>query len=156
MQIEFTKEQYKNLIIANAISGWIFGILSDAIGKEYKKKNQISEELEKHLLKYAKDFGIGDFIDESEIVEGENYLDEWVTDKYIYPVIKDYVDFEVEDTISNELAWRDFQRDYTKEQIKEMEKKKGSDYFGPELYKYEKKYWDEFAKHGFSRLGIKE
>ena len=37
-----------------------------------------------------------------------------------------------------------------------MEKKKGSDYFGPELYKYEKKYWDEFAKHGFSRLGIKE
>lgn len=152
MRIEFTKDQYKNLIIINGISGWILGILSDAIeGNEYKEKCSKSEELENYLLGFAKDFGCETLTEE---FDGKKYLTEKTTDKYIYPVIEDYVDYEIQDGLANELAKRDFRRDHTKEEIKRMAKE-NSGYFGAALYDYEKKYWDEFEMNGYERLEIK-
>jgi hypothetical protein len=58
------------------------------------------------------------------------------------------------DGIANELAWRDFRRDHTEAELKKMSKE-NHDYFGVELYDYEKKYWDEFEKYGYKRLEIK-
>lgn len=57
--------------------------------------------------------------------------------------------------LANELAWRDFKRKHSNEEITEMSKENGG-YFGVPLYDYEKKYWDEFEKRGFERLEIRE
>ena len=66
-----------------------------------------------------------------------------------------YDDYVCEDNLSTKLAWRDFHEDNSPAEIKTMATKKKTDYFGPELYRYEKKYWDEFEKHGFARLRVK-
>ncbi len=155
MNIEFTKEQYKNLIVLVEIAGWPLGILSDAYeddNNKYEEKNDMAEELQNHLLKYAEDFSCKNLVEE---FNGKRYLKEEVTDKEIYPVIEDYVDFEMQDGLANELAKRDFRKEHTEEEIKKIAKENGG-YFGAVLHDYEKKYWDEFEKNGYERLEIRE
>lgn len=144
MQIDLTKEQYKNLMTMISISDGIVGILGDVIPeKDYKKLSGKTEELEAYFLGYASDFECDEFLDE-----------DFYEDK-IMPIINDFEEYSVHDNLSNELAWRDFRKDHTKKEMKEMAKENGG-YFGVALYDYEKKYWDEFDKHGYDRLVIKK
>ena len=137
----------------NGIAGWILGILSDAIGGgEYKEKNKKANELESYILRYAESFDFNDLVED---FNGEKSLNEKAVDKYIHPVVEDYAEFEIHDGLANKLAWRDFDREHTKEEIEKMAKENGG-YFGVALYDYEKKYWDEFEKNGYERLEIKE
>jgi hypothetical protein len=55
MNIELTKEQYRNLIYLSVIGNSVLGILGDDY-KGYKKQSLRCEELEDYLLKYAQDF----------------------------------------------------------------------------------------------------
>jgi len=154
MKIELTKEQYKNLIILVEIGGWPLGILSDAIedGEDYEKRNDKAEELQNYLLKYAEDFGCKDLVGE---FDGKRYLKEKIIDGDVYPVIEDYVDFEMQDGLANELAIRDFRQEHSEAEIKKMGKENGG-YFGVALYDYEKKYWEEFENYGYDRLEVKK
>lgn len=153
MKINITKEQYKNLIKGIAIANSVMGILGDAVSEEeYKSQSDDLEELENYLLQYADDFGCREFVQ----YDGECVIldDEFYEDK-IMSIMGDYEEYIAYDFFANELAWRDFKRDYSEEEIKKMAEKNG-DYFGVELYDYEKKYWDEFEENGVERVDVKK
>ncbi|OGY31401.1 MAG: hypothetical protein A3C02_01275 [Candidatus Andersenbacteria bacterium RIFCSPHIGHO2_02_FULL_45_11] len=153
MNIELTKKQYRDLIAAVAINDGIFGILGDTLPDTgYKKRSKETEKLESHLLQYAKDFDSSDL---SEDFEGRPVLDSEVYETKIMPILDDFEEFAIHDGLANKLAWRDFKREHTKADMEKMAKKNGG-YFGVVIYDYEKKYWDEFEKHEYSRLEIVE
>ena len=152
MKIELTKAQYRNLITMSAISTGVFGILGDMVDEKYKKQSKITDEMEDHLLGYAKQFGSEDLI---EKYEGKDVLSEEFYDQKIQPILTDYEEFSLYDGLSHELARRDFKKDYTPAEIKKMSEKNGG-YFGVEMYDYEKKYWDEFDEYEYDRLEIVE
>lgn len=112
------------------------------------------KDLEDYFLQFADSFGCREFAQESEY-ENRVILDDTFYENKILPTITDYEEFSVLETLSNELAWRDFRKDHSEKEIKEMAKKNGS-YFGVALYDYEKKYWDEFEKYAYERLAIQK
>lgn len=153
MKINITKEQYKELISMLAIANGIVGVLSDVLpGTEYKKRSNNMTDLENYFLQYATDYGhkgLTQKYDKDDILDDEFYENE------IMPIISDYEDYATHDNLANDLAWRDFRRDHTEEELDKMVEKNGG-YFGANLYDYEKKYWNEFDKNGFERLEIKK
>ncbi|MEI6498500.1 MAG: hypothetical protein WCO23_00910 [bacterium] len=151
MKIELTKEQYKNLIITNAIGNAVFGILGDSLeDTDYKTRSNTMDKLEDYLLSFAKEFDLNDLTEEfnNKTVLNEEYYEE-----KIQPILTDFEEVSLFDDLSNELAKRDFRRDHSRAEIREMTKENGG-YFGVEMYDYEKKYWDEFEKYGYDRLEI--
>lgn len=151
MKINITKKQYEELIKAVAIADGVLGILGDVTTeKNYKKQSEEMDDLENYFLQYADDFGCGEFaqMDGQAVI-----LDDEFYENKIMPIIDDYEDYASYDNLANKLAWRDFRRDHTEEEIEEMAKKNGG-FFGVELYDYEKKYWDEFDENEFERLEI--
>jgi hypothetical protein len=152
MQIELTKGQYKNLIRMVNTTNSILGLLSDHIEDErYKIMSKEAEVIENYLLSFAKDFECDDLV---ESWEGKIILND-KTNEQFHEILDDYDDFILFDSLVNKLAWRDFYRDHSESEIREMAKRNKS-YFGVELYDYEKKYWDEFEKYGYDRLEIKK
>ena len=155
MKINFSKDQYKQLIEMVATSNGLVGVLGDMLqDTDYKKRSKNMNDLESYLLQFAKEFGC------IELVQYDNYeervvLDDEYYEKEIYPIIKDYEEYVVYETLSNKLAWRDFYNDHTEVEIEKM-RRKNNGYFGVKLYDYEKKYWDEFEKYGYDRLVVKE
>jgi len=155
MNIEFTKEQYKDLIAMVALGNGIVGILGDVLpDTDYKKRSHKTEKLENYLVQFADEFGVKGIADK-ETFEDRVVLDDDYFGKKIMPVIFDYEDFATHDTLSKELAMRDFRNDHTEEEIKKMSEESGG-YLGVETFDYEKKYWDEFDEYGFERLEIVE
>lgn len=136
-----------------AIANGIVGVLGDALPEtDYKKRSKSMDDLENYFLQYAADFGHEGLAQE---YDGNDILDDEFYENEIYPIINDYEEFATHDTLSNELAWRDFRRDHTEAELEKMAEKNGG-YFGVALYDYEKKYWDEFDEHGYDRLEIEE
>lgn len=153
MKINITKQQYKELISMLAIANGIVGILGDVLPEtEYKKRSNRMTDLENYFLQYAGDYGhegLAQKYDREDILDDEFYENE------ILPIISDYDDYVTHDNLANDLAWRDFRRDHTQEELDKMAQENGG-YFGVALHDYEKKYWDEFEENGFERLEIKE
>lgn len=136
-----------------AVANSVIGILGDTMPeKDYKEKSVNMDDLEKYLLQFAKEMDCKEMIDE---FEGKIFLDDDFYSEIMDTIISDYDDHILFDSLANELAKRDFHRDHSKEEIKKMAKKNGG-YFGVALHDYEKKYWDEFEKHGMERLVIAE
>ena len=138
----------------SGIANSILGVLGDMTEGEadYKKRSDKMEELEEYFLQYAGDFGCDEFV---ETREGKNVFDDEMYEECILSIIDDYDEFVLFDSLANKLAWRDFNRDHTEEEMDNMAKENGG-YFGVAIYDYEKKYWDEFEKNGFDRLEVKD
>lgn len=155
MKINLSKDQYKQLIELIAISNGLLGVLGDALpDSNYKKRSKKMDDLESYLLQSAKEFGCPDLA-QYDSYDGKVILDDEYYENEIYPILEDYEDFAVHDTLSNKLAWRDFHNDHTEAEIEKM-RKENNGYFGVPLYDYEKKYWDEFDKYGYDRLVVKK
>lgn len=151
MKINITNKQYRELIIMSGIANAVLGILGDGIEEpDYKSQSKETEKLEEYLLQFANDFGCNDLVED---FEGKKVLKEKFFDKLIMAVLDDYDEIELFDGLANKLAWRDFRKDHTETEIQKMGGKTG--YLGPQLYNYEKKYWDEFENHDYNRLEIK-
>ncbi len=148
MKINITKKQYRQLIKATALANATLGMLGDTIeGSSYKQQSNDLEKLERYFLQYAKDS------DYEEVLDEDGYLDEDFYESAIMSILSEYDEYTVHTTLANKLAWRDFKKDHSEKEIEKMAQENGG-YFGVELHDYEKKYWDEFEKHGFSRLNL--
>jgi len=153
MKINITKEQYKELIDMLAIANGIVSVLGDVMPEtDYKKRSDKMDDIENHFLQFADDFGIVKLTQNNEY-EGKITLDDEYYENKILPIITDYEEFATQDTLSHELAWRDFRKEHSEKEMKEMKKENGG-YFGVNLYAYEKKYWDEFEENGYDGLEI--
>ena len=148
MKINITKKQYRQLIKVTALANATLGILGDTIeDSDYKQQSNDLEELERYFLQYAKDF------DYEEVLDEDGYLDEDFYESNIMSILSEYDEYTVHTTLANKLAWRDFKKDHSEKEIEKMAQENGG-YFGVELHDYEKKYWDEFEKHGFNRFSL--
>lgn len=155
MKINITKGQYNELITMVAIANGIVGVLGDVMPEaNYKKCSERMQDLENYFLQFADDFGSSELAQKSEHA-GKIILDDEFYENKILPIITDYEEFSTHDTLSSKLAWRDFQKDHSEREIKEMTKKNGG-YFGVVLYDYEKKYWKEFEEYDYERLEVKK
>jgi hypothetical protein len=153
MKINITKKQYKELISMLAIANGIVGVLGDTLPEtNYKKRSKKMKDLENYFLQYAADYGYDGLAQE---YDSEDILDDEFYENEILPIIMDYENYSAQDKLANELAWRDFRREHSKEELDAMAEKNGG-YFGVEMHDYEEKYWDEFNKNGFNRLEIKK
>lgn len=151
MKINITKKQYETLLKTIAVSQFVYGALGDFVDEKYKKESTKLEELERHLASHAKDFGFEEITEE---FEGERVIKmegDWYHS--IYEDIEEYDEYKLFQNLANKLGWRDFRRDHTKEEIDKMAEESGG-YLGVPLYDYEKKYYDEFSEHDYSRLEI--
>lgn len=151
MKVELTKEQYKNIIHFLGITSFIYGPLGDFVDEKYKKGSDDIDKIEDYLLNFAQDFDCQNI---TEKFDGRNVIKDEESDKYL-DVIREYDDYIFWDELANKLAWRDFEKEHSKEELAGMEKENGG-YFGVALYDYEKKYWDEAENYGIDRLEIQK
>src|SRR3989344_5230506 len=150
MKINISKIQYENIIKALEISSFVYGDLSDFVEEKYKKNVNTLENIQKDLLEYAKEF---DFDKNTENFEGkvilrEEYYSKLLDDLFLYD------DHQLFENLSNKLGLRDFNRNFTKEEIEKISEEHDG-YLGVPLYDFEKKYYDEFNEHEYDRLEIK-
>jgi len=110
------------------------------------------EKLEEYFLQYATDFSCENFVED---FEGKNVLKDSFLIKRIMSILDEYDEYQVFDSLVNKLAWRDFKREHSENEIVNMSKKNGG-YFGVEINEYEERYWKEFENFGVKRLEIVE
>jgi len=152
MKINITNKQYRALLTACGIADNILGYIGDSIQEpNYKPQAKEMDGLLSYLLQFAQDFGCEDL---TEDFDGKKVLTDDAEEEMIWPIAKDYDECILFNNLANKLAWRDFRKNHSETEIKKMGGKTG--YLGPQLYDYEKKYWDEFEKYDYDRLEIKE
>ncbi len=151
MKINISRTQYENIIKALEISSFVYGDLSDFVEEKYKTDVDILENVQKELLKYAKEFYFDKNTEnfEGKIILREEYYEKLLDDLFLYD------DHQLFENLADKLGWRDFEKKFTKEEIKKISEEH-SGYLGVPLYDFEKKYYDEFNEHGYDRLYIKE
>ena len=146
MKLDITNEQYRQLIKAFSLGKSVIDILSDGMeDSDYKGQSIELVALENHLLQYASDFNYAEIYHESGSLAEDYFV------STIMAIMDAYDEYTVHSLLVNKLAWRDFRKDHSQEEIDKMGKENFG-YFGVELDKYENKYWDEFSKHGMDRL----
>ncbi|MEK9175656.1 MAG: hypothetical protein AAB795_03660 [Patescibacteria group bacterium] len=151
MKININKTQYENIVKALEISSFVYGNLSDFVDEKYKKDVNTLENVQKDLLEHAKEFHFNKNTEnfEGKIILREEYYEKLLDDLFLYD------DHQLFENLANKLGWRDFKRKFTKEEIEKMSEKYNG-YLGVPIYDFEKKYYDEFNKHEYDRLEVKE
>ncbi len=148
MKINITKKQYHQLIKGISLANATLGILGDVSREsDYKSQSNELNELEDYLLQFAKDFDHVETLGESGSLDDDFYT------SAIMPILDDYDEYTTQTNLANKLAWRDFRKDHSEEEMQRMSEE-NSGYFGVEIHDYEKKYWDEFEAHEFDRLEV--
>lgn len=135
MKINISKRDYETIIKALDISEAVFGSLTDFVSESYREEYEGAKKAMSNLLKHSKDFKLDKIVEE---YEGELFLSDLNPD-FALNVLGEYVDLEIYQKLSNQLAWRDFRIKYSDEEIKKMDKS-GTGYYGVELYPFEKRY----------------
>ena len=145
MRIELTKEQFKEMLLAAMLYSWVRGGLVDSRGEDFKKY----EELEKYLLKIAKDNELQDLVEEfhdhlvptDELAElEEEIMEEYDDDIFWHELV-------------TRLGGRDFWRTVTPEERKTVEEKGWLPERVSGIYE---KYEKEFEERGLDRVRIDE
>ncbi len=148
MDIKLTKEQYRDLMHLIVAGNCVFGILGDAY-KGYKKQSLRCEELEDHLIGYAKDFNCEDLQDyyDGKLVVDENFW-EHIHEEFMDP----YNVNTFWNMLETELGKRDFKRTMTKEEGKFIEEHNG--WLPDRINDIYKLYEKEFDKNGVENIVV--
>ncbi|MBI1755077.1 hypothetical protein HYR65_02225 [Candidatus Azambacteria bacterium] len=146
MNIELTKEQYKELLLLVLLGSWVRGGVADMRG-EYGKE---MDELEEYLLREAKKFNCSDL---AEYFEGHIVPSDRLAKEY-EKIIEEYNDDEFWSQLSTRLGQRDFEKTISKEEKQHMKDNNGR--FPERIHTLYEEYDKEFEKHGIDRLEIKE
>ena len=110
MKIDLTKKQYIQLMKLVQIGNTVVSQLGDSVNEKHKSNADEYEELEQYFLTFAKDY-------DCEYMQDDTFFEEEAM-----PVLDEYDDFISVDHLANQLAWRDFKRTHTQEEIVKMEK----------------------------------
>lgn len=145
MQIDLSKEQLKEMLLAAMLYSFIRGGLADDKGEDFKKY----EELENYLLKVAEDNGFNDLIEKfhGQLIPSDE-LSELEEE-----IMSEYDDDALWSELITRLGRRDFFRTVTPAEDKEMKKR---DWLPDRAQEFFDKYNKEFEEYGAERLEIKE
>ena len=145
MQIEFTKKQFKEMLLASMFYSWIRGGLADRDGEDFEKFS----ELQNYLLEIAEKENMKDLF---ERFDGHLITHDKL-DKEQLEIIEDYNDDTFWHELTVALGKRDFFRTVTEEEKEELKK---NNWLPERIHEIYGKYDNEFEKHGIDRLEIKK
>ncbi len=147
MKIFFSKKEYKILLEMMEIANWV---LSSSEFEDAAQEDSYND-LEQKILSHAKSFGL-----EEHIVFDKRLNKYFTTQDFEERCILNHIDhYDNEifwDELVNRLAKRDLLKNHSEQEIKDMD---FTDYI-QKVDEHEKKYGQEFEKHGLERLVIKE
>lgn len=149
MEIEFTKEQFENLLKIVYLGNWMANAIhngdkDDPIHKEL-------EDIENYIFSFAKDFGFEKYVDDEDAKKGRFFpTNEF--DEIVQEYVEDYDEECFWDEIFHRLSNRDFDRKYTDKEISKMEMKERFEKEEP----FREKWGNELNNHGVERLEVKE
>lgn len=143
MKIEFTKEQYENLMKLVYLGEWM--VNSHRVFDERIKKY---DKLQKYIFSFAKDFGLEKYVDNRDFYPSGFFEEE--TD--INGLRDEYDEDAFWLELPNRLGERDFLKKYTEEDWKKMTREERFLKIQEFIIKWE----EELEKNGIKRLGIKE
>lgn len=145
MQIELSKEQFKEMLLATMLYSFIRGGLADDKGEDYKKY----EKLENYLLKIAEDNGFNNLVEkfQGHLIPSDELSE--LEEK----IMSEYDDDAFWHQLTTRLGRRDFWRTVTPAEKKEMKKR---DWLLDRAQEFFEKYDKEFEEYGVERLEIKE
>jgi len=146
MQIELTREQYRELVhtilagtyVREAVEEWQGSPDWERLGK-----------LEEYILSFAGQFASEDMV---QRVDGEWIPTTEVTDQ-MENTIDEYNDIEFWDQLSSRLGQRDAERTMTSQERRELET---MGQYPDRVYDFFNKWTEEFEEHGVDRLEVKE
>lgn len=147
MKIEFTEKQFRELLLAYLIGKYT----KDAVDElQDKYDHDKSGEIENYLLEQAEKNGLRDLVDHFQkwltpsdalSEESDRYTHEFGEDEFWHELI-------------TRLGQRDFEKEKTEDDIKQM--KENSGWYPEKIHDYYEKYENEFEKYGIDRLEINE
>jgi len=150
MKIELSKEQFINLLKVSNIANSVLGILGDVLsGTDYKKKSDETKDLEEYLLRYTKDFGCSDLIED---FHGKTLLKDKIYEK-IDEIVEDYDEYIFWSELEVRMGKRDFERTITEKEKQYIRENKG--WLPDRVHEIYEKYRQEFENHGIDRLELK-
>jgi hypothetical protein len=141
MKIEFTKEQYRDLIELLFLGNWLAnasrtGAKGDEIIEKYEK-------IEEYILSFAKHFKAEDIVKQ----EDDDYFTTMEFEESLMPLIGEYDDYTFWEQLSLKLAKRDLIREIGPvRQLRDEHRKR--------MYDLEEQYENEFEKNGLKNLVI--
>ena len=141
MDIEFTKEQYENLLKLVYLGDWLVNSFRTERVSEF-------EDLENHLYSFAKDSGLGRLVVFDE--DTKTHLPADSLEETVTHYIEAYDEDKFWDELCHSLGQRDFIRHYGQAAIRKM---KLEEMFQKEAG-FINKYAEEFEKHGLKNLEI--
>ncbi|MCD4704521.1 hypothetical protein K8R66_00410 [bacterium] len=147
MKIDFTKKQFETLLKMVYMGDWVVnGVRTGAKDDKFIKKYK---ELVKYIYFFARGFKLENYADEE--LDGA-----WPSRELEESEVRGYINYYDEDIfweeLASRLAMRDFHRDYTMEEIKDMDFSERIENDHP----YLERYWNEIDGFGLDRLEINE
>jgi len=150
-KIELSKEQFKTLLKVVYLGNWLAnanrnGNPGDPYLEEYRT-------IENYIFSFAKQFGLGEYVDEEEAASGNFYPTRiFEEEPDIQKIIKEYDEETFWDELIDHLGDRDFFRHYSEDEIQKMSQNERL----KKLYKFIDKWADEIDKYGIERLKIEK
>ena len=143
MKIEFTKDQFKNLIKLIYLGNWMINAFrTEDIVKEF-------EDLEGYIYSFAKEAGLDKYAIYDK--ESKKYYPTSALEEEVDQYIDEYKDETFWEELIYRLGGRDFVEKYGVEAIKKMTWEERIKKEHPFI----EKYADEFEKNGIANLVIK-
>lgn len=151
INIGFTKEQFEALLKLVYLGNWMANANRDGSPEDPHKKEY--EAIESYIFSFAKQFGLGEYVDDEEAEKGKFYPtrtfeEETDTQK----LVEEYDEDTFWDELINRLGERDFYRHCSKNEIQKMTRDERFE----KLYEFIDKWADEISENGIERLEIKD
>ena len=143
MQLEISKEQLKEMLLASLVYSWVYGGLADGRGEDFEQYHK----LENYLLSVAKVNGFSDLV---ENFRG-SFLPSDEMSEQVEEIMSDYDDDTFWYELTMRLGKRDFWRTVTPEENAEAIER---EWLPERIHEVYKKYEDEFDEHDIDRLEI--
>ncbi len=142
--IEFTREQYRDLLLSVLVGTYIRESAAELQGKSIKKIG----DLEKYLLSLAKEFDSEDMV---ENFKGHLIPNDKVCKEYHDDIIEEHDNEQFWHRLTVDLGKRDFWKTVTKEEKEKIEK---DDWLPERVNKFYEWYEKEFAENGIENLKV--
>lgn len=148
MKINLNKEQYKALIRAVDVGGFIYGVMGDTVDEKYKKQSKENDDLLDYILQYAEEYGQAEFV---EKFNNQNILSDDFSNE-ILDDVTEYEEYSFWDNLARKLAIKELHEKYNSKEREAM----SEDDFLRKGWELEEKYHIFLEKKGMMGIEIKK
>jgi hypothetical protein len=147
MKINFTKEQYENLMKLVYLGNWVANAnRTDDTIEKYEK-------LEDYIFSFAKDFGLEKYVDDEEADNGKFFPTRFFEEETdVDELCDEYDDETFWSELPDRLGERDFFRKYSQEELEKMSREERFLKMQECIIRWE----EELDNNGIERFGINE